>query len=148
VKTSRGWDYYFSTPSLQGTSREVPTTEEESRIAERKREFEAVAVSGQQMLTWAQSLVWVIIYPLNLLFLPLIWRIARLPSPLAGHPPQAPSNQNAAATQQPSCLCDRRCASLEEPPYSQEAREEATGAAAQAGCSSAGCERKRGRKAN
>ncbi|KAJ5129470.1 Protein of unknown function DUF2011 [Penicillium bovifimosum] len=57
VKTSRGWDYYFSTPSLQGNRGDI-SSEEESRIAEKKKQFEAVAVSGQQMLTWAQSLVW------------------------------------------------------------------------------------------
>ncbi|KAJ5549997.1 hypothetical protein N7535_002061 [Penicillium sp. DV-2018c] len=58
VKTSRGWDYYFSTPSLQGTSRGELTAEEESHITEKKKQFGAVAVSGEQMLTWARSLVW------------------------------------------------------------------------------------------
>ncbi|KAJ5959391.1 uncharacterized protein N7479_006541 [Penicillium vulpinum] len=57
VKASRGWDYYFSTPSLQGT-RSEPTAEDEIRIAEKKKQFEDVAVSGQHMLTWANSLVW------------------------------------------------------------------------------------------
>ncbi|CDM35299.1 hypothetical protein DTO013E5_6728 [Penicillium roqueforti] len=58
VKAFRGWDYYFSTPSLQGTRNGEPTTEDESRIAEKKKQFEDVAVSGQHMLTWANSLVW------------------------------------------------------------------------------------------
>ncbi|KAJ5773082.1 hypothetical protein N7457_007978 [Penicillium paradoxum] len=58
VKASRGWDYYFSTPSLQGTSRGEPTAEESSQIAEKKKQFEDMAVSGQHMMTWAQSLVW------------------------------------------------------------------------------------------
>ncbi|CAP80439.1 hypothetical protein E8E15_010214 [Penicillium rubens] len=58
VKASRGWDYYFSTPSLQGTKDGEPTAEDESRIAEKKKQFEDMAVSGQHMLTWAKSLVW------------------------------------------------------------------------------------------
>ncbi|KAJ5513264.1 hypothetical protein N7463_002816 [Penicillium fimorum] len=57
VKASRGWDYYFTTPSLQGQNGE-PTAEDESRIAEKKKQFEDMAVSGQHMLTWANSLVW------------------------------------------------------------------------------------------
>ncbi|KAJ5835850.1 hypothetical protein N7447_001876 [Penicillium robsamsonii] len=57
VKASRGWDYYFSTPSLQGRSGE-PTAEDESRITEKKKQFEDMAVSGQHVLTWANSLVW------------------------------------------------------------------------------------------
>ncbi|CAI7605867.1 unnamed protein product [Penicillium viridicatum] len=58
VKASRGWDYYFSTPSLQGTRSGEPTAEDENRIAEKKKQFEDMAVSGQHMLTWAKSLVW------------------------------------------------------------------------------------------
>ncbi|KUM65897.1 hypothetical protein ACN42_g1212 [Penicillium freii] len=58
VKASRGWDYYFSTPSLQGTRSGEPIAEDESRIAEKKKQFEDMAVSGQHMLTWAKSLVW------------------------------------------------------------------------------------------
>ncbi|KGO72466.1 Protein of unknown function DUF2011 [Penicillium italicum] len=58
VKASRGWDYYFSTPSLQGTRSGVPTAEDEIRMAEKKKQFEDMAVSGQHMLTWANSLVW------------------------------------------------------------------------------------------
>ncbi|KAJ5383615.1 hypothetical protein N7517_001526 [Penicillium concentricum] len=57
VKASRGWDYYFSTPSLQGSSGE-PTAEDEAQIAEKKKQFEDMAVSGQHMLTWANTLVW------------------------------------------------------------------------------------------
>lgn len=59
VKASRGWDYYFSTPSLQGTSYGKPTEEEANRILEQKKQFEDMAVSGQHMLTWSQKLVWV-----------------------------------------------------------------------------------------
>ncbi|EKV12520.1 4-formylbenzenesulfonate dehydrogenase TsaC1/TsaC2 [Penicillium digitatum] len=58
VKASRGWDYYFSTPSLQGTRNGQPTSEDEIRIAEKKKQFEEMAVSGQHVLTWANSLVW------------------------------------------------------------------------------------------
>ncbi|KXG48081.1 Protein of unknown function DUF2011 [Penicillium griseofulvum] len=58
VKASRGWDYYFSTPSLQGTRSGELTAEDESRIAEKKKQFEDMAVSGEHMLTWANSLVW------------------------------------------------------------------------------------------
>jgi hypothetical protein len=65
VKASRGWDYYFSTPSLQGTKDGEHTAEDESRIAEKKKQFEDMAVSGQHMLTWAKSLVWVSEYPLG-----------------------------------------------------------------------------------
>lgn len=63
VKASRGWDYYFSTPSLQGTRSGEPTAEDEIRIAEKKKQFEDMAVSGQHMLAWANSLVWVSGYP-------------------------------------------------------------------------------------
>lgn len=72
VKASRGWDYYFSTPSLQGTGRGELTADEESRIAEKKKQFEDMAVSGQHMLTWAKSLVWVSI--LGFRFLALAMR--------------------------------------------------------------------------
>ncbi|OQE47567.1 hypothetical protein PENCOP_c001G07786 [Penicillium coprophilum] len=58
VKASRGWDYYFSTPSLQGTRSGETTAEDESRIAEKKKQFEDMAVSGQHVSTWANSLVW------------------------------------------------------------------------------------------
>lgn len=63
VKASRGWDYYFSTPSLQGTSHETPTEEEAKQILEQKKQFEDMAVSGQHMLTWSQKLVWVSLFP-------------------------------------------------------------------------------------
>ncbi|KAJ6049747.1 hypothetical protein N7499_011664 [Penicillium canescens] len=58
VKASRGWDYYFSTPSLLGTRNSDVSSEDEDSIAEKKRQFEDMAVTGEHMLTWAQSQAW------------------------------------------------------------------------------------------
>lgn len=105
VKSFRGWDYYFSTPSLQGTRSGELTAEEESRIAEKKKQFEDMAVSGQHMLTWANSLVWVRrSIPVWQIFYLLTQFLARLPSSLESYPSQAASDQNTTASQQSSSL--------------------------------------------
>ncbi|KAJ5826130.1 hypothetical protein N7474_003268 [Penicillium riverlandense] len=54
VKAFRGWQYYVSTPSLL----DPKSTEDADIIAEKQRQFEDVAVSGQHMLTWAKSQAW------------------------------------------------------------------------------------------
>lgn len=59
VKASRDWDYYFSTPALSGTHDGEIASEDEDRIAEKKKQFENMAVSGDHMLGWAQSQAWV-----------------------------------------------------------------------------------------
>lgn len=59
VKASRDWDYYFSTPALSATHSGEIAPEDEYRIAEKKEQFENMAVSGDHMLGWAQSQVWV-----------------------------------------------------------------------------------------
>jgi hypothetical protein len=56
---SRDWDYYFSTPTLSGTHSGEMSSEDEDRIAEKKKQFDDMAVSGDHMLGWAQSQVWV-----------------------------------------------------------------------------------------
>lgn len=58
VKAHRNWDYYFSTPTLSTTHGEI-TPEEEAQLAEKQRQFEDMAVSGDHMLGWAQSQPWV-----------------------------------------------------------------------------------------
>lgn len=55
VKAFRGWQYYVSTPSLL----DPKSTEDADITAEKQRQFEDVAVSGQHMLTWAKSQAWV-----------------------------------------------------------------------------------------
>jgi hypothetical protein len=59
VKASRNWDYYFSTPTLSGTHSGEIESEDEERIAEKKKQFDDMAVSGDHMLGWAQSQAWV-----------------------------------------------------------------------------------------
>lgn len=59
VKASRGWDYYFSTPSLLGRRNSDVSSEDEDAIAEKKQKFQDMAVTGEHMLTWAQSQAWV-----------------------------------------------------------------------------------------
>ncbi|KAJ5613038.1 hypothetical protein N7510_006232 [Penicillium lagena] len=54
VKAFRGWQYYVSAPSLL----DPKSTEDADIIAEKQRQFEDVAVSGQHMLTWAKSQAW------------------------------------------------------------------------------------------
>lgn len=56
VKASRGWQYYFSTPILWGPSVEL---EDQASQSERRRQFEDIAVTGEQIVTWAKSQPWV-----------------------------------------------------------------------------------------
>lgn len=56
VRASRGWQYYFSTPSLWGSSVELDNQASQS---ERRGQFEDMAVTGEQIITWAKSQPWV-----------------------------------------------------------------------------------------
>ncbi|KAJ5352138.1 Protein of unknown function DUF2011 [Penicillium brevicompactum] len=58
VNAHRNWDYYFSDPKLSTTYSGKITPEEEAQLAERQRQFEDMAVSGDHMLGWAQSQPW------------------------------------------------------------------------------------------
>ncbi|KAL4865607.1 hypothetical protein BDV12DRAFT_147797 [Aspergillus spectabilis] len=51
VKPFRGWNYYFSTPGLLAGDKENAgiTAEEEANVKEKRRQFEEVAVSGEEM---------------------------------------------------------------------------------------------------
>lgn len=49
VKPFRGWDYYFSTPGLLSGSKE-----DDPKLALKRKQFEEVAVSGEQMGEWAK----------------------------------------------------------------------------------------------
>ncbi|KAE8389244.1 hypothetical protein BDV23DRAFT_100186 [Aspergillus alliaceus] len=49
VNPFRGWDYYFSAPGLLSGSKE-----DDPKVALRRKQFEEVAVSGQQMGEWAK----------------------------------------------------------------------------------------------
>ncbi|KAB8219411.1 hypothetical protein BDV33DRAFT_109558 [Aspergillus novoparasiticus] len=49
VKPFRGWEYYFSAPALLSGSKE-----DDPKLALRRKQFEEVAVSGEQMGEWAK----------------------------------------------------------------------------------------------
>ncbi|KAF7595067.1 hypothetical protein BBP40_007270 [Aspergillus hancockii] len=49
VKSFRGWDYYFTAPGLLSGSKE-----DDPQLAARRKRFEEVAVSGQQLGEWAK----------------------------------------------------------------------------------------------
>jgi len=56
VRASRGWQYYFSTPLLWGSGVELG---DQSSQSEMRRQFEDMAVTGEQIITWAKSQPWV-----------------------------------------------------------------------------------------
>lgn len=56
VKAFRGWQYYFSTPSLFGLDESEVVKE---TIAEQRRQFEDMAVTGEHITTWAKAQPWV-----------------------------------------------------------------------------------------
>ncbi|KAJ5776232.1 uncharacterized protein N7511_001243 [Penicillium nucicola] len=58
LKASRDWNYYFSTPTLLGRRDIEISSEDEDAITEKKQQFENMAVTGEHMLTWAQSQAW------------------------------------------------------------------------------------------
>ncbi|CAG7928326.1 unnamed protein product [Penicillium olsonii] len=58
VKAHRDWDYYFSTPILSSTHGGNISPEEAAQLAEKQQQFENMAVSGKDMLGWAQSQSW------------------------------------------------------------------------------------------
>ncbi|OOQ83500.1 hypothetical protein PEBR_34366 [Penicillium brasilianum] len=55
VKAFRGWQYYFSTPSLFGLDEDDMVKE---TIAEQRRQFEDMAVTGEHITTWAKAQPW------------------------------------------------------------------------------------------
>ncbi|KAJ5669822.1 hypothetical protein N7462_010892 [Penicillium macrosclerotiorum] len=55
VKASRGWQYYFATPSLLGLNE---STEYIQRQAELRRQYEEIAVTGENITTWAEAQPW------------------------------------------------------------------------------------------
>lgn len=59
IRAFRGWQYYFTAPSLYGIDGKP---EDEALQAERRREFEETAVSGEQMTEWAKSQPWVCLH--------------------------------------------------------------------------------------
>lgn len=59
IRAFRGWQYYFTTPSLYGIDGEPEYVAEQ---AGRRREFEETAVSGEQMTEWAKSQPWVCLH--------------------------------------------------------------------------------------
>lgn len=56
VKAFRGWQYYFSTPSLLGLEENELVKD---TIAEQRRQFEDMAVTGEHITTWAKAQPWV-----------------------------------------------------------------------------------------
>lgn len=57
VHPFRGWEYYFSTPSLLGAAVAV-TPAANSKALLRRRQYEDAAVSGEQLDAWAKT-AWV-----------------------------------------------------------------------------------------
>ncbi|KAJ5125681.1 Protein of unknown function DUF2011 [Penicillium atrosanguineum] len=76
VKAFRGWQYYFSAPSLYG----LKDIEEENEV-ERRRQFEEMAVSGEHITTWAKSQPWPGCH--------LPWRVTRLKRHQTKLPPKS-----------------------------------------------------------
>lgn len=56
VRPFRGWEYYFSTPALYSGSK---SAEAEAIAALRREQYEDVAVTGEQLLSWANVQSWV-----------------------------------------------------------------------------------------
>lgn len=56
---SRGWDYYFSTPTLSATHSGEIKPEDQAQLAEKQQRFEDMAVSGDHIVEWTQSQPWV-----------------------------------------------------------------------------------------
>lgn len=56
IRAFRGWQYYFTAPSLFGIH---GMPEDEESQAERRRQFEETAVSGEHLTEWAKSQPWV-----------------------------------------------------------------------------------------
>ena len=56
VKAFRGWQYYFSTPSLLGLEESELVKD---TIAEQRRQFEDMSVTGEHITTWAKAQPWV-----------------------------------------------------------------------------------------
>lgn len=147
----RGWQYYFTTPELLSDSgaKQDPA----SASTNRRKQFEEVAVTGQQMLRWSE-VSWVCVglslvslgFDIVCLFLFLA---ARVLSTMAGYTPQA------ATYQATSCICRSNCGrdylhyepSDKRPKVSKEARQEATYPVAEAKKGGRGREAEGGREA-
>lgn len=59
IRAFRGWQYYFTTPSLLGIDGKP---EDEELQAERTRQFEDTAISGEHLTEWAKSQPWVCLH--------------------------------------------------------------------------------------
>lgn len=56
IRAFRGWQYYSTTPSLLGLDEK---SHDKVSLAERRSQFENMAVSGEQLTQWATSQQWV-----------------------------------------------------------------------------------------
>lgn len=56
IRAFRGWQYYFTTPSLLGLDEKSHVKDS---LAERSRQFGDMAVSGAHLTQWAKSQPWV-----------------------------------------------------------------------------------------
>jgi hypothetical protein len=156
VRPFRGWEYYFTTPGLlsstsssAGTGTKAsPDADAGSGFIEKRRQFEDVAVSGDEVVRLQQQ-AWVS-FSSPSVYLGCsvdIWSIARLPSPLASNPPKTGGHE-ARPRGCGCCVCyGSACSGRQRAQVAPEAGKEASGAAAQAsGCRGAG-EGDRGREA-
>jgi len=104
VKAFRGWQYYFTTPSLYGLKDDSDT---EARLSEMRRQYEDTAVTGDHITSWAKAQPWVcratsldISNPNNPSFGRKYWLFlcsAWLWSVMAGHSSQETSNKIASS---------------------------------------------------
>ena len=67
VRPFRGWDYYFTTPDLLTSSPASAKPTEQSLNTEKRKQFEDVAVSGLELMGWANE-AWVSFYDRVLCF--------------------------------------------------------------------------------
>ncbi|RJE25920.1 hypothetical protein PHISCL_01762 [Aspergillus sclerotialis] len=55
VRPFRGWEYYFTTPDLLSSSLSAPKPAQESLNTEKRKQFEDAAVSGLELMGWANK---------------------------------------------------------------------------------------------
>lgn len=56
VKAFRGWQYYFTTPTLYGLKEE---SDNEIHLSEKRNQYADTAVTGEHITSWAKSQPWV-----------------------------------------------------------------------------------------
>lgn len=125
VKAFRGWEYYFSTPTLLGQ----PENEEQQTM--KTRQFEDMALDGQQVMELAKA-PWVSHSWNGSLCALTDVPPARLRLIMASHSSQTPPDQTSAQRHGSANICRRGRATFEITDIAEEARQEATRAAAQA----------------